>query len=69
MSESLVCVEDFEKHAQSVLPKKVFDFYYSGAGAQETLIENKKAFSRYVMLKNCSLIFNRLCHVRVLQTL
>lgn len=46
MSESLVCVEDFEKYAYAVLPKKVLDYYKSGAGAEETLAENKRAYSK-----------------------
>lgn len=43
---SLVCVEDYEEHAFSVLPKNALDYYRSGAGREETLIDNKRAFSK-----------------------
>lgn len=43
---SLVCVDDYEKYAHSILPKKSLDFYKSGACGELTLQENKKAFSR-----------------------
>lgn len=44
---TLVCIGDFEQHAHSVLPKNALDYYRSGAGAEETLIHNRRAFSRY----------------------
>ncbi|XP_045472724.1 hydroxyacid oxidase 1-like [Harmonia axyridis] len=47
MCENLASVDDFEKHAYSVLPKNALDYYRSGAGAQTTLADNKRAFSRY----------------------
>ncbi|XP_044750645.1 hydroxyacid oxidase 1-like [Coccinella septempunctata] len=45
--EPLVCVDDYEKYAFSFLPRKNLDFYRSGAGAEITLHDNKKAFQRY----------------------
>lgn len=47
---SLVCVGDFEKHAFSVLPRNALDYYRSGAGREETLKENRRAFAKYVGL-------------------
>lgn len=46
MNENLASVDDFEKHAYKVLPKNALDYYRSGAGAQTTLADNKRAFSR-----------------------
>lgn len=45
---SLVCIGDFEQHAHTVLPKNALDYYRSGAGAEETLLHNRRAFSRYL---------------------
>ncbi|XP_045472727.1 hydroxyacid oxidase 1-like [Harmonia axyridis] len=45
--DTLVCIDDYEKYAQSFLPKKSFDFYKSGAGRETTLKDNQLAFSRY----------------------
>ncbi|KAL3282799.1 hypothetical protein HHI36_005965 [Cryptolaemus montrouzieri] len=47
MGDNFACLDDFEKHALSVLPKNALDYYTSGAGAQTTLEDNKRAFSRY----------------------
>ncbi|KAK9879805.1 hypothetical protein WA026_006864 [Henosepilachna vigintioctopunctata] len=47
MAENFVCVQDYEKYALSALPKNALDYYRSGAGAQTTLADNEKAFSRY----------------------
>lgn len=41
-----VCVSDFEEEARKVLPKAVYDYYYSGADEQKTLTENIAAFNR-----------------------
>ncbi|XP_028134646.1 2-Hydroxyacid oxidase 1-like [Diabrotica virgifera virgifera] len=43
----LFSVSEFEKHALEVLPKNIRDYYRSGAGRQETLADNRKAFFRY----------------------
>uniref|UniRef100_A0A673GGQ3 Hydroxyacid oxidase (glycolate oxidase) 1 n=1 Tax=Sinocyclocheilus rhinocerous TaxID=307959 RepID=A0A673GGQ3_9TELE len=48
MSDSLVCVSDYERQAQTLLPKSVFDYYFSGADEQQTLRDNVAAFARYV---------------------
>ncbi|TRY92475.1 hypothetical protein DNTS_028182 [Danionella cerebrum] len=47
MSEALVCVRDYEHQARRLLPKSVFDYYYSGADEQETLQDNVTAYSRW----------------------
>ena len=46
MSDSLVCVSDYELQARRALPKAVFDYYCSGADEQETLADNTAAYSR-----------------------
>ncbi|RZB41002.1 hydroxyacid oxidase 1 [Asbolus verrucosus] len=53
MSEALVCVKDFEKHAFAVLPRNALDYYRSGAGAEETLVHNRKAFSKFKIRPRC----------------
>ncbi|XP_035262747.1 hydroxyacid oxidase 1 [Anguilla anguilla] len=47
MSEKPVSVSDYEQEAKKVLPKAVFDYYFSGADEQETLADNVAAFSRW----------------------
>ncbi|KAG9268739.1 hydroxyacid oxidase 1 [Astyanax mexicanus] len=47
MSDRPVCVCDFEHHAKRLLPKAVFDYYFSGADEQESLADNVAAFSRW----------------------
>uniref|UniRef100_A0A8B9LLR4 (S)-2-hydroxy-acid oxidase n=1 Tax=Astyanax mexicanus TaxID=7994 RepID=A0A8B9LLR4_ASTMX len=47
MSDRPVCVRDFEHHAKRLLPKAVFDYYFSGADEQESLADNVAAFSRW----------------------
>ena len=46
----LACVEDYEKHAHSVLPRNALDYYASGSNSMTTLTENKLAFKRFVAL-------------------
>ncbi|XP_063918002.1 2-Hydroxyacid oxidase 1-like [Zophobas morio] len=53
MGESLVCVKDFERHAFSVLPRSALDFYRSGAGAETTLVHNRRAFSKFKIRPRC----------------
>ncbi|XP_044267492.1 hydroxyacid oxidase 1 [Tribolium madens] len=53
MSEAIVCVKDFEKHAFNVLPRNALDYYRSGAGAEETLAHNRKAYSKYKIRPRC----------------
>lgn len=43
----LVCVKDFEEFAYKVLPRNTLDYFRSGAGRQETLENNRRAFSKY----------------------
>ena len=50
MAGKFVCVEDYEKHAISVLPAAAFNYYKSGADHEQTLEDNKKAFKRYILL-------------------
>ncbi|XP_056333744.1 hydroxyacid oxidase 1 [Danio aesculapii] len=47
MSDVLVCVRDYELRARQILPKSVFDYYFSGADEQETLRDNVAAFKRW----------------------
>ncbi|XP_051578899.1 2-Hydroxyacid oxidase 1-like isoform X2 [Myxocyprinus asiaticus] len=47
MSDKLVCVVDYELQAKRLLPKSVFDYYFSGADEQQTLRDNVAAFSRW----------------------
>ena len=47
MAGQRVCVSDFEKEAEKVLPKAVYDYYRSGADEQSTLADNVAAFNRY----------------------
>lgn len=42
----LVCVKDFEERAFKILPKNALDYYKSGAGKEESLRNNRKAFTR-----------------------
>lgn len=49
----LVCVKDFEERAYKVLPKNALDYYRSGAGRQETLENNRTAFSKYKIRPRC----------------
>jgi len=41
-----VNVAEYEKYAQSVLPKNAFDYYASGSNDMITLRENRAAFNR-----------------------
>lgn len=43
---SPVNIAEYEKHAQSKLPKNAFDYYASGSNDMITLRENRAAFSR-----------------------
>uniref|UniRef100_A0A671M1R2 (S)-2-hydroxy-acid oxidase n=2 Tax=Sinocyclocheilus anshuiensis TaxID=1608454 RepID=A0A671M1R2_9TELE len=60
MSDSLVCVSDYERQAQTLLPKPVFDYYFSGADEQQTLRDNVAAFARWCIyprvLRDVSLV-------------
>ncbi|XP_012310844.2 2-Hydroxyacid oxidase 1 [Aotus nancymaae] len=47
MLPRLVCINDYEQHAKSVLPKSIYDYYRSGANDEETLADNIAAFSRW----------------------
>jgi hypothetical protein len=42
-----VNVREYEKHAELMLSKNVFDYYASGANDMVTLRENRAAFNRY----------------------
>ena len=43
----LVCIDDFEQYAKSVLPKIYWQYYSGGSSAQISLRESKNAFKRY----------------------
>ncbi|XP_068205798.1 2-Hydroxyacid oxidase 1 [Palaemon carinicauda] len=47
MDPKLVCVSDFEKAAQILLPQNALDYYRSGATQEITLRENKEAINRW----------------------
>ncbi|XP_028134650.1 2-Hydroxyacid oxidase 1 [Diabrotica virgifera virgifera] len=49
----LVSVLEFEEHAVKVLPRNALDYYRSGAGKQETLADNRRAFFRYKLRPRC----------------
>ncbi|KAF7269085.1 hypothetical protein GWI33_017842 [Rhynchophorus ferrugineus] len=51
--KNLVCVKDFEEYAYNVLPRNALDYYKSGAGREETLRDNRRAFSRYKIRPRC----------------
>ena len=46
MDELLLSVDDFEKYALNILSKPIGDYYRGGADNEETLRNNRKAFSR-----------------------
>jgi lactate 2-monooxygenase len=50
-TESLpISIEDWEQKAREILPDGPFDYIAGGSGAEETLAENRKAFSRWVIV-------------------
>jgi 4-hydroxymandelate oxidase len=44
-----LCVDDFEEAARERLTPMAYSYYRGGAGAERTLVENRAAFSRYVI--------------------
>ncbi|XP_070566336.1 2-Hydroxyacid oxidase 1-like [Ptychodera flava] len=50
----LVCLDDFEARARELLSQRVWIYFSSGAGDEDTLRENRNAFNRY-WLKPCVL--------------
>ncbi|XP_072028363.1 2-Hydroxyacid oxidase 1-like isoform X1 [Amphiura filiformis] len=47
---ALVCVDDFEAHARTHLPKYAFEYFSCGAQEEQTLQDNKDAFKRLRLL-------------------
>lgn len=47
---SLVCLDDFEEKAGTLLEKKALDYYKGGAGEEFSLGINREAFRRYIIL-------------------
>jgi 4-hydroxymandelate oxidase len=45
----LACVDDYERLAEELLPRMVFDYYAGGAGEEWTLRENRAAFARWAL--------------------
>lgn len=45
-----ISIEDWEKKAREVLPDGPFDYVAGGSGAEETLVENRTAFSRWAII-------------------
>ncbi|CAH2007211.1 unnamed protein product [Acanthoscelides obtectus] len=48
-----ICIKDFEEFAYKTLPRNALDYYRSGAGQQETLANNKRAYSNYRIRPRC----------------
>nr|CAH7751278.1 unnamed protein product [Callosobruchus chinensis] len=48
-----ICIKDFEEYAYKTLPRNALDYYRSGAGQQETLVNNKRAYSNYRIRPRC----------------
>lgn len=46
MNDRPVCLDELEDIARNVLPKNVFEIIRSGAGDEETLTANRKAFAK-----------------------
>lgn len=46
MSGNFVCVQDYEKHAATVLQEKTWGYYSEGADQEQTLYDNRDAFKR-----------------------
>jgi isopentenyl diphosphate isomerase/L-lactate dehydrogenase-like FMN-dependent dehydrogenase len=44
-----VTVDDYEPAARAVLPSGVYDYYAGGAGDEWTVMENRRAFDRWVI--------------------
>lgn len=42
----MLCVDDFESYAINSVNKSVVDYYRGGAGDEQTLSNNRKAFER-----------------------
>ena len=49
----LICVDDFQKHATSLMSQPVADYYNGGADDHATLEDNRTAFTRLVIRPNC----------------
>ena len=47
---SLLNLEEYENHADNVLPKSIKEYYNLGACEMETLAENRRIFSRLLLL-------------------
>jgi isopentenyl diphosphate isomerase/L-lactate dehydrogenase-like FMN-dependent dehydrogenase len=47
MSSDPVCIDDFEQHAKTFLPKSYWKYYSSGSYANISFEESKNAFKRY----------------------
>jgi 4-hydroxymandelate oxidase len=47
--DHLITVDDFEQAAKKILPRMAYDYYRSGADAERTLRENRRAFRRYAI--------------------
>lgn len=47
---SLLNIEEYEKHANDVLPKSSKEYYNLGACEMETLAENRRIFTRFLLL-------------------
>src|SRR5207253_2667761 len=47
--DHLLTVDDFEQAARTVLPRMAYDYYRSGADAERTLRQNRRAFRRWAI--------------------
>lgn len=48
-SAALVCVDDYEKRARSLLDRNASGYYTSGANDEQTLGDNVNDFKRYAL--------------------
>ncbi|XP_050309910.1 2-Hydroxyacid oxidase 1 [Anthonomus grandis grandis] len=51
--DRFVSVDEFQEEAFKLLPKNALDYYKSGAGRQETLRNNRSAFSKFKIRPKC----------------
>ena len=52
MSNTMVCLRDFEKFAEENMEKEALDYYSCGANEEFTLQDNMAAYNRKVICSN-----------------
>ncbi|KAG1652501.1 Hydroxyacid oxidase 1 [Nymphon striatum] len=58
----LVCIDDFERYAFQHLPRNALDYYRSGANDEQTLKDNRLAFSRLRLKPRVLRDVSKRCH-------